>query len=250
MSRRQRQGLSHVSSVMGDDGLPAGMKPGAGIVDDDLMQRIARCREMAKQIGRVEEEDSEPAPEERAQSAIRQLEGLGVPVMDAEDALKFEDSPKSAVSAVRHHLSERPQTTLVLSGKLGVGKTIASAVWLLRLARKTTQVGKRAWINAVDLCGLSVMDRQAEWPGLVRAPMLAIQDLGEECPSRPQDWHGKLTTLIYDRQRSRRRTCITTNLTPAQLREAYGGRLYDRLRQHAHWVGVEGENLRGAALRH
>jgi len=70
---------------------------------------------------------------------------------------------------------------------------------------------------------------------LMKKPMLGIDDLGIE----PQEIlvFGNvctpLTDLLTDRYEEQRITIITTNLTPAQIRNHYGDRIADRLNEMA-----------------
>lgn len=69
----------------------------------------------------------------------------------------------------------------------------------------------------------------------MKKPMLAIDDLGIE----PQEIQlfGNICTplvdLLTDRYEEQRITIITTNLTPAQIRDHYGDRIADRLNEMA-----------------
>ncbi len=70
---------------------------------------------------------------------------------------------------------------------------------------------------------------------LMKKPMLAIDDLGIE--PREIQLFGNICTplvdLLTDRYEEQRITVITTNLTPAQIREHYGDRIADRLNEMA-----------------
>lgn len=69
----------------------------------------------------------------------------------------------------------------------------------------------------------------------MKKPMLAIDDLGIE-PLEIQSF-GNLCTplvdLLTDRYEEQRITIITTNLTPAKIRDHYGDRIADRLNEMA-----------------
>lgn len=77
--------------------------------------------------------------------------------------------------------------------------------------------------------------------------MLIVDDLGEE----PRDVmvygmvHTPLIDLISERYASRRFTIFTTNLDTDQIREKYGARIYDRLKECCTSIVFSNDSYRG-----
>jgi hypothetical protein len=78
-------------------------------------------------------------------------------------------------------------------------------------------------------------------PGLV----LLIDDLGIE---KQSDWTEETLFGIIDaRWRNCRPTIVTTNLTPLELRNTVGSRVYDRLKDGATALTIPGQSRRAGA---
>ncbi len=133
---------------------------------------------------------------------------------------------------------------IVIYGKSGLGKT-----FLLRcLARRVLERG----YSVVDITGygllrelmLCIQNRESA-PDYSEADLLIIDDLGTE-PSYGQIASQTLFSIINERQNLEKPTLIATNLSPEQLLNQYGERLYSRLvspRLNSSYT-LEGEDLR------
>jgi len=132
---------------------------------------------------------------------------------------------------------------LVLSGKVGNGKTVAGSRWLLDgLEEKRTPLfvtGPR----------LSRWDRynNAEMDRLLLASRLLIDDLGEEFNDTKGNFLAVLDETISDRLANNRPTIITTNLDLEQFTERYGLRVRDRIKESGRWVEFVEPSMRGQA---
>lgn len=140
---------------------------------------------------------------------------------------------------------------LFLRGDVGIGKTFGLQLlaarfgWKFVTAREVegfyrTQPNYTEW---VEYC------RAADFFG--RGKALVIDDLGTENEDFMQ--YGQRANPIaellekrYDLSfhRDRVRTIVTSNLTDQQLKERYGFRVFDRLREMFAVVTVKGESLR------
>lgn len=91
-------------------------------------------------------------------------------------------------------------------------------------------------------CGISIVDAKDvvyaaknvdEFRKLIKRPMLAIEDMGRE-PAEILEF-GNTASPVIDlleyRYNNQLFTFITTNLTPAQIREKYGNRIADRFNE-------------------
>ncbi len=117
---------------------------------------------------------------------------------------------------------------LVLSGPVGVGKTIAA----VRLFR---------WLYRRRICGFFIPSPEINYEnagGLAEARVLLIDDLGTE--RFPQD----IEYLLEVRHAKVLSTIITTNLNLDAVRRTYGERLVDRFREWAIFYELKGTSLR------
>ena len=140
---------------------------------------------------------------------------------------------------------------LFLRGDVGIGKTFglqllaAKFGWKFVTAREVegfyrTQPDYTAW---VDYC------RAADFFG--RGKTLVIDDLGTENEDFMQYGQranplAELLEKRYDLSflRDHVRTVVTSNLTDQQIKERYGFRVFDRMREMFAVVTVKGESLR------
>ena len=146
---------------------------------------------------------------------------------------------------------------LVLSGKVGTGKSLAAA-WAaadyLRATATENPWGRlvyfsgRLWVSSPHL------SRFAPWSEelveLEAADFLVIDDLGEE-EATPRTL-ATISSLLTTRDSNARPTIITTNLDGATFKSRYGERIIDRLRQSGTsdgkadwWIRCTEESLRG-----
>lgn len=128
---------------------------------------------------------------------------------------------------------------LVLSGGVGVGKTVAAAY--------AATFNRGAVVPAPHLA-----QRLDPWKhevdrGVVRlslrVPLLVIDDLGTEAADNAR--FAQAFTDAIDARQDHGRTLITTNLTGAQFKSRYDARIVDRIRHQGRFVELKGESLRG-----
>jgi DNA replication protein DnaC len=131
-----------------------------------------------------------------------------------------------AVSLAISHAAEVARgACLVLSGPVGIGKTVAA----VRLARYLYRLGKE---------GMFVPARELDMDKNKDMGYLVIDDLGTE--RFPQD----VEFVLEHRHAHMRPTVITTNLTLEAVRRTYGERLVDRFREWAIFYELKGTSLR------
>lgn len=140
--------------------------------------------------------------------------------------------PTPALDAASRFLGPTDMATfLVLSGPVGTGKSFG-AVWA------AAWNGGR-FVAAIDLlrAGLYPAD-PAFWPQLRFCSALVVDDLGVE----PLDKGGfgltALESLISARYDGRRKTILTTNLTPADVKARLGERVWRRITEAGRWVNL------------
>ncbi len=126
---------------------------------------------------------------------------------------------------------------VVLSGPVGVGKTVA-ACWLA-LQRE----GLAAFVPVAELASTSRYDEEAcaRWR---TGHALIIDDLGAEYLDAKGSLVADIDAIVDRFYSSCGWLCITTNLTPADFHLRYGARLVDRIREAGHWISIAGPSRR------
>jgi DNA replication protein DnaC len=129
---------------------------------------------------------------------------------------------------------------LVLAGPVGTGKSFAA------YAVGNQAVGRGIWTQAWNVADLlealrpGGTDHQAEARAR-RCGLLILDDMA----AKATDWEAeKLTGILDARVRENLPTVVTTNLTSAQIGEAWGQRLMDRLRYRLTALAFTGESRR------
>lgn len=206
--------------------------PVGDAIPDGLAERLKAYLEAHPGIqGHEAPVSTRETPEEAAQRLERQREAVR--------SRWFRRLPVMYTGATGADLDEPltiPTGTLnvALAGGVGTGKTHAAYAIGNDLVREG-RLSVEAWVVADLLETLRPskpgddMDEQRRaihWAR--RANVLILDDLGA---TKVSDWAMETLLAILDhRLREERVTILTTNLTEAQLEEAWGGRILDRLR--------------------
>ena len=139
--------------------------------------------------------------------------------------------------ACRRFADDYPHTAkrgILLTGGTGLGKTfLLNCVdnALCERGFETTRVTAFSMFEAMRAYHFAAFggeEARDAFGGILRCGMLLIDDLGTE-PLMPNVTVEYLFTLLNERLVNRRHTMIATNLTPRNLRERYGERVYSRL---------------------
>lgn len=145
----------------------------------------------------------------------------------------------------KHRGSER---NLVISGKAGRGKTYFTWCLYRGLVEKYEREHPFKFIKAKVLDD-EILKQTREWGSatyyiqtLKEAGVLFIDDFGIDRGTErtERDYYD----IIDGRWEEERPTVITTNLSPAQIENAYGQRIFSRLKDFK-WINFLGEDLRG-----
>lgn len=193
---------------------------------------VARLREL--------QEAAEMADVERRRNErmADKLEAAGVGDRSTTAAIS-PATQTAALEAVRRWF-ESGRTWCVLSGRPGVGKTVA-ATWAVREALRGGDTA--AFRPAVVVAKLSMFDAGAgELAYLKRVDILVLDDYGAEMPS--EFAKAQFHELLDARNESRSKTLLTTNLGRREFADRIGPRLVDRIAGD----GVVHE-LTGASMR-
>jgi DNA replication protein DnaC len=140
----------------------------------------------------------------------------------------------------------RDGKTIVLSGIIGGGKTVAMFIAAIFFSFQPSYPYriKKQWLFRTsydvlkDAFGNDLRELARE------QSLLLIDDLGYEHFS-DKGWGIAEWDMLFDtRYRYKLPTLITTNLTPDEFIEKYNRRIYDRLKETAIWIEVAGESMR------
>lgn len=213
------------------------------MADNNIVEILARM--LANSTPPTEEE----AARERVAEAEREARNLrvqresrialaNIPRRHAETLDDLRETRALTVCRRWLEIPARDQSSLVLAGPYGTGKSIAAA-WAL------SEIGG-LFVRATDLARMSGFDEDLHHD-LRRAILLVIDDLGAEYSDR-HGWLASVVSAIIEyRLGDFSRTLITTNLRPHEIHERYGDRLVERLREAGHVVVVAGPSMRGTA---
>jgi DNA replication protein DnaC len=148
-----------------------------------------------------------------------------------------------------------PARTLLLSGGVGCGKTVAAVEWLRIVATERVRYGNAGefavdrfsdsakFIQVHHLARYGYFGDRAEkaFDAATRVKFLVLDDLGAEYSA--DGWSAQLDSILGYRVSAQFKTVITTNLDADRL-SRYGGRITSRLQQAAMFAGTGMESLR------
>jgi DNA replication protein DnaC len=148
----------------------------------------------------------------------------------------------------------QPFGILVLSGDPGCGKTFAAVKWIVDYVNDDShwpQPGSAMQLRGrqpvfVTAAALARWDRYEQEPmaKLLRAPRLAIDDLGAEYLDKNGFYAALLDEVLNERYAARVPTLLTTNLPVDEFKARYGERIAGRIRETGTFVACGGVDLR------
>jgi hypothetical protein len=182
------------------------------------------------------------------------LRRMGVPavtVQDIEDGIRGGFRDTLAMRAAQAFTTST-RSLLLLFGGPGAGKTVA-ACWCLLRARSRKDYRESEWqldpsrgmfVRGAEIARLSRFDDRRRWEQMLSVRWLVVDDLGAQAGG---DYMAeRLDELIDTRYSEQRRTVITCNIAPGELRERLGDRIVSRIRGSGLVVGCGDEDLRRA----
>lgn len=152
---------------------------------------------------------------------------------------------RNAISQIVGHLvGDSHRFGLMLCGLPGNGKT--TMLYAIRSANAYLNHGNIS-VTIIDAKDYARRCKDITWTDSAKAmPVLALEDIGRE-PMEVVDF-GNIINPIVDcfeyRYNEQLPTIITTNLTPAELREKYGARIADRFNEMMNVVVFNDESFR------
>ena len=132
-------------------------------------------------------------------------------------------------------------------GPVGVGKTYGISILANNLMKKGFSV---LYLNSAEMNSLFLkyhLAKEAEkaeiWAPLVECDLLVLDDLGAE-PTITNVTANYLNCILNERTEST--TCFTSNLSPDQLRDKYGDRVFSRIshKKRSAIMVLKGKDLR------
>lgn len=164
---------------------------------------------------------------------------------------------KAGESTLALDAIKQPFVLLVLSGKSGVGKTVAACRWILDYVENDdnwTEPGTAIALRTrpplmVTAAKLSRWDRYEQEPmaKLLMSPRLVIDDLGAEYMDKNGFYASLLDEVINERYAGRRPTVLTTNLDKDRFATRYDERIMGRIRESGRFFGCGEIDLRRRA---
>lgn len=143
------------------------------------------------------------------------------------------------------------QSLVLWSTGSGTGKTLMLMLLCKALMAQGYEAYASLFTDIIDLFTSSwrVPAEREQWNRRVRnAQILAIDDLGKENGGRIQIVEDALDQVIRTRVANDAPTAITTNLTPEQVQQGYGGYIMSLLSEKATFIEVPGVNFRARRL--
>ncbi|MET7363301.1 ATP-binding protein [Streptomyces sp. NPDC005562] len=129
----------------------------------------------------------------------------------------------------------------------GTGKTLLLALLCKALMVEGFQVHFSQFNEIIDLFTSSWRDQaeRAQWDRRVRnVDILAIDDMGKEHKGRLEMVEAMVDQIVRARVSDAAPTIITTNLTPQEMQEGYGGYVMSLLSETADFIEINGADYR------
>lgn len=142
----------------------------------------------------------------------------------------------------------------VLLGEQGAGKTYGALAYMNRIAKIDVKVCKIQYSNSIYIHAYKLSEYihnpkkyDDELKKLISCGVLMLDDLGcEPVGYRGKDFEAHFGYLIGERHKFRKKTIITSNATPNDLRELYGDRVISRLMEVGLLFQSKQEDMRRA----
>jgi len=131
------------------------------------------------------------------------------------------------------HDKSRPEGTIVLASLAGPGKTVG-AIWLA--CHRGGEYITAASVGEIELSA------EGKISGLIRTPVLVVDDLGDEATTGPTPQ--RMRRILKDRHAAMRTTVITTNLPPGEFAKRYGDHVLDRVTATGGYIVIKGKSRR------
>lgn len=206
--------------------------------------RMAERAQRFQSAGDMERRAEEEIRRESRQLRATRLESAGMAgcLLDEvwESVVSGDNAYNSAIAVALFQWFRDPHRApvLVVSGSIGIGKTVALA---LLCAEHTAKFYSADQLSRLFASNYS--EHEAKRERARNAQLLLVDDVGSEF-ERDKMTHTLLDVLEARQSAADTPTVITTNLTRKAFAEAYAnGRVLSRMRR-ARWVSFSGEDRR------
>lgn len=165
-------------------------------------------------------------------------------------ALREGPQETPALKAARDFIGDGEALFLLLLGPTGVGKTLAASLvvvdFCLRWPWNQQATGAHSpliYEDAATLIRLSAFDLedQRRVQALKDCRLLVLEDVGDEATKLGLD---QFVEVVMHREKTRRRTVLTTNLTGQAFKLRYGEAVADRIKAHGYVPNLAHEKSR------
>lgn len=208
-----------------------------------------------------ETQRQEAEQRERAENQLAQaLRGTGIPARFAHATLaNYEpqtDQAQKILDACRRYVDSWEErfelgSSLVLTGKVGTGKTHLASAILQAIVRRYGQAGRYLTVmQAVrlvrDTYNQNAMETEsAVFARLASYPLLVLDEAGVQLGSNHE--YTTLFEIINRRYSDMMPTILVSNLGISELSQTMGDRLIDRFREHGAVLTFAWDSYRGKA---
>lgn len=136
---------------------------------------------------------------------------------------------------------------LVLYGETGVGKTLLAWLILKRILANGYSGHFFTFTSFLDAFAAGWGDKEErDWfhRTAMNTEVLVLDDVGRESKNRSGAVMDSVDVVIQARINAARPTIITTNLTPDQVKDGYGGPIFSRLAGGSEFIRLFGSDFR------
>jgi DNA replication protein DnaC len=175
----------------------------------------------------------------------RRLRTAGVPTA----VLDIVQSDALFETEFTKYVKEKNWTTLILSGGVGSGKTVAACLRMDNHFAENPSYFRHdgLFVDASDFARINRYDQDAI-DKLAKIDFLIIDDLGIEFADTNGNFLCGLLDVVTKRCRERKHTIITTNLNRPDFERRYDARILDRITETGAFCVGSGKSLRRPPL--
>ncbi len=155
------------------------------------------------------------------------VERAGWPRHAVAEAQRADETRPCLAGMAAIHAAKDPPWLVVISGRVGCGKTVAAAWWAIRQAPIVEFVSATEYLQASRYDGSRARWRLAE--------ALVLDDIGTEYLDERGSALVDLTDLVNEFYSRKRSLVMTTNLEAEAFKARYGDRVADRIREIGGW---------------
>jgi len=200
------------------------------ILDVEALTRAFIQRKITKPIFRV------PISLTQAQDLI--TAGYKAEVTYRHRSFVLDEETRQHIMVAAKWLIGESRSGLLLCGNYGNGKTtllraLRSVIALMTSDESPSEQRHLRLVTALDLARMSSDENLSSWQNLRNTPLLAIDDVGADASEvmKYGNTQKPVVEIICHRYEAQLPTLLSTNLAPPELRNHYGDRVADRMKE-------------------